>query len=178
MPTKMFVYKWLLSKKTLYLQANLIMSAYKYYLYITVCSVTSIGVCAQDFSLYLRNVRNCLYGNDSVDCVKEETVDILNETVYSEEPIRLLNSIDIVRNKGYVPEYSEQFWMAKSTQRSVALSDAIFNKIEEFFKSRTIQFRIGDSIGEGTVQFFFVFCILNIYFKKQNSFTCLYAFPK
>lgn len=115
------------------------------YKHLVICVMMIVQVCTQNFSLYLKNVRQCLSSNNSAICVKEETLDLLNETIYSDEPIYLLGNINISRNKEYMPEFTQEAMPLEASQRSLVLNDAILTKIEDFFKSRLIQFKVSDS---------------------------------
>lgn len=122
--------------------------------FLVICLVLVMLAEAQDISSYFSNIRQCLLKNDSINCVKEETVVLLNETIYSDEPINLFGNINITRDKDYIPpEIMQESMPFESSQRSMVLTDAICSKIEEFFKSRLIQFRIDNSV-EGLFKFY------------------------
>ncbi|GJQ85507.1 hypothetical protein Trydic_g23093 [Trypoxylus dichotomus] len=50
------------------------------------------------------------------------------------------------RNKDYLPQHMKEVVPFETSQRSLILTEAIRNKIEEFFMSRLIQVRIGDAV--------------------------------
>ncbi|KAI4461709.1 hypothetical protein MML48_5g00002976 [Holotrichia oblita] len=137
---------------------------YRYKL-LAICIMMIVEVRSQNLSLYLKSVRDCLSSNNSAICVKEETLDLLNETIYSDEPIRLLGNINISRNKEYIPEFKQEAMPLEASQRSLVLNDAILSRIEDFFKSRLIQFKIADS-SEGIID---IVGYTNIVHKKHTN---------
>lgn len=89
-------------------------------------------------------------------CMKERAVEILNDTIMDDNPIRI-GFLEIQRNPDYFINTTENDILPReANERSSKLTDIILQKIEQFFKSRTLKLNLSNAF-EGKT-------LLNIYF--------------
>lgn len=81
-------------------------------------------------------------------CLKEEALKTLNETIMSDQPLTLYDSIDIVRDPSYKVNETEMELPENATLRSEKLNDLLYEKLDEFVASRTIKLNL-NSVFEG-----------------------------
>lgn len=81
-------------------------------------------------------------------CLKEEALKTLNETIMSDQPLTLYDSIDIVRDPSYQVNETEVDLPENATLRSEKLNDLLYEKLDEFVASRTIKLNL-NSVFEG-----------------------------
>lgn len=116
-------------------------------------------VSAQNVSDLFKSVaifRGCLKNRHSVMCMKERAVEILNDTIMDDNPIRI-GFLEIQRNPDYFINTTENDILPReANERSSKLTDIILQKIEQFFKSRTLKLNLSNAF-EGKT-------LLNIYF--------------
>lgn len=95
-----------------------------------------------------RRVRDCLSKEFAMVCLKEEALKTLNETIMSDQPLTLYDSIDIVRDPSYKVNETEVELPVNATLRSEKLNDLLYEKFEEFVASRAVKFNL-NSVFEG-----------------------------
>ncbi|XP_066145976.1 uncharacterized protein [Euwallacea fornicatus] len=92
-------------------------------------------------------IKECL-SNDTfpVVCLKERALESLNRTLFIEEPI-MVGFLRIEKNPEYKwNNYKSETLPNEIAQRSVILNEAIYQKLEQFFKSRTIKLNIDEAV--------------------------------
>ncbi|XP_018577674.1 uncharacterized protein LOC108915986 [Anoplophora glabripennis] len=106
------------------------------------------AVSAQNVSDILKSVvvfRGCLKHKHSVVCMKEKALEILNETIMNDNPMHI-GFLEIQRNPDFFINSTENEVLPReASERSSRLSDIILNKIEQFFKSRTVKLNLSDA---------------------------------
>ncbi|CAG9760719.1 unnamed protein product [Ceutorhynchus assimilis] len=91
-------------------------------------------------------VKKCLSNKHPVVCLKEKALDALNETVFTDEPI-IIGYIRIEKNDEYDWNKTRDSALPNEiTKRSLLLNDALYEKLQDFFKSRTIRFNIDEAV--------------------------------
>lgn len=111
-------------------------------------------VSTQNVSDLLKSItvfRGCLKNKQSVMCMKEKVVEILNETILNDNPIRV-GFLEILKNPDYFINTTENEILPRETsERSSKLTDIILHKIEQFFKSRTLKLNLSNAF-EGKIK--------------------------
>lgn len=96
----------------------------------------------QEYSL-LRNVRECLRNNETVVCLKERALNILDEAVVSDQPIPVNDYIDIVRDPGYQVNLTAKEDLPRDlTERSEMINQLLIKRVDDFFESRSMKFKM------------------------------------
>ncbi|KAJ8943730.1 hypothetical protein NQ314_009667 [Rhamnusium bicolor] len=96
--------------------------------------------------------RDCITNRYSFMCIKERALSILNETVMDERPINF-GFIEIQKNPEYFINSSEnENFPREVSERSSKLSEMLFEKIIQFFKSRTVKLNLSN-VFEGEIKF-------------------------
>ena len=93
--------------------------------------------------------RECLGHKFPGVCLKERALDALNATIMSDKPLVFLDMVEIGRNPDYLYNLSEEHLPDEVSARSSKLSDLLYSKIEEFFKSRVVKFSMAPAFDEG-----------------------------
>lgn len=79
-------------------------------------------------------------------CLKERALEALNQTVYIDEPINF-GFVRVEKNPEYDWNSSKSDTLpTEIAQRSLVLNDALYDKLEEFFRSRTIKLNVDDAV--------------------------------
>lgn len=102
---------------------------------------------AQHSGIYSK-LKDCLSSENAVVCLKEEALHAINETIYSDTPLTFYEVVDIVRDPNYKPNNTEEALPEDATQRSTRLNELLFEKVDEFISSRTVQLNL-NSVIEG-----------------------------
>ncbi|XP_066247901.1 uncharacterized protein [Euwallacea similis] len=92
-------------------------------------------------------IKKCL-ANDTFPavCLKERALESLNRTLFIEEPI-MVGFLRIEKNPEYEwNNYKSEALPNQIAQRSVMLNEALYQKLEQFFKSRTIKLNIDEAV--------------------------------
>lgn len=115
------------------------------------CLLADASTAQQDVTTTLKKIRECIASDQAILCLKERALDALNETTLSDKPITIYGVIDIVKDPAFVlnDTLESNFLPRDLKARSAKLNDMIYDKVEDFLGSRTIQIRLGD-IFEGT----------------------------
>lgn len=109
--------------------------------------VLSAACKAQYNDIYIK-LKDCFGSANAVVCLKEEALNAINQTIYSDKPITLYEMVDIVRDPNYSPNTTEETLPAEASLRSAKLNELLFEKVDEFISSRTIQLNL-NSVIEG-----------------------------
>lgn len=100
-----------------------------------------------------RKIRECLGQDYAVICLKEKALDALNETIMSDKPLHLYGMVDIVRDPNYVPNSIEDAKLPEDIgERSSKLNSLLYDKVEEFFESRSVKINLSN-VFEGIIFF-------------------------
>ncbi|KAL1494626.1 hypothetical protein ABEB36_010196 [Hypothenemus hampei] len=92
------------------------------------------------------SIKQCLSDKYPAVCLKERALEALNETVYLDEPI-LIGYIRVERNLDYNWNNTKNEPLPDAiSKRSIVLNDALFDKLQEFLKSRTIKLNVDEAI--------------------------------
>lgn len=110
------------------------------------------AICQAHYINIYAKLKNCLSSENAVVCLKEEALHAINETIYSDQPITLYDMVDIVRDPNYAPNKTEETLPQDSSLRSVKLNELLFEKLDEFISSRTVQLNL-NSVIEGRCKF-------------------------
>lgn len=118
---------------------------------IFVVNFLSFAVARQSVPEVMRSIthfRECLKNPTPGVCVKEMALNVVNESIFSEKPISFYG-VEIERNPHYSINSTEELLPIETSARSLKLNDILHDKIEEFFKSRTIKFNMDSDAFEG-----------------------------
>ncbi|XP_050304681.1 uncharacterized protein LOC126742152 isoform X2 [Anthonomus grandis grandis] len=91
-------------------------------------------------------IRQCLTQKYPGLCLKERALEALNETVYMDEPI-VIGILRIEKNSDYNWNSTQVGPVLPNeiSRRSIVLNDALYDKIKEYFKSRTIRLNVDEA---------------------------------
>ncbi|KAH1017417.1 hypothetical protein HUJ05_008060 [Dendroctonus ponderosae] len=96
------------------------------------------------------SIKQCLVLKYPAVCLKERALKALNDTIFVDEPI-YLGYIRIEKNRDFDWNSTKNDGLPNEiSKRSIVLNDALYDKIQEFFKSRTIKLNVDEAI-EGNV---------------------------
>ncbi|XP_018321591.1 uncharacterized protein LOC108734501 [Agrilus planipennis] len=107
--------------------------------------MTEFGIAAGDVHIVHR-VRKCIGKDYSMVCIKEELLDILNQTVMSHESFRLGNWMEIERDPEYVANHIDEDLPTNMEKRDEKLTELLYRKAEEYFESRSLRLHLADVI--------------------------------
>lgn len=110
-------------------------------------SVLSVACQAQYNDIYTK-LKSCFSSPSVVLCLKEEALHVINETIYSDKPITIYEMVDIVRDPTYSSNKSEEILPEDASLRSIKLNELLYEKVDEFISSRTVQLNL-NSVIEG-----------------------------
>lgn len=80
-------------------------------------------------------------------CVKEAGLDIVNETLVHDKPMLFYDMIEIGRNPNYMINNTIDEELPRDLEaRSIKLDEILHDKIESYFKSRTIKFIMAPAV--------------------------------
>ncbi|XP_072389922.1 uncharacterized protein [Diabrotica undecimpunctata] len=100
---------------------------------------------ATDFWKGVTVYKECFYKKYPGVCLKEKALHALNETILDDKPI-VIGFLEIQKNTDYfVNKTDENALPEEETARSAKLSDALMDKIDEFFKSRTVKLNLSNA---------------------------------
>lgn len=89
--------------------------------------------------------KQCFYKKDPIYCLKELAIRALNETIMDDRPI-VIGYMEIQKNPDYfVNATAEDNLPDGVSERSSKLSDVLLDKLEEFFKSRTVKLNLSNA---------------------------------
>lgn len=92
------------------------------------------------------SIKQCLVLKYPAVCLKERALKALNDTIFVDEPI-YLGYIRIEKNRDYDWNSTKNDGLPNEiSKRSIVLNDALYDKIQEFFKSRTIKLNVDEAI--------------------------------
>lgn len=95
--------------------------------------------------------RKCLISGYPLLCVKEASLDIVNETLVNDKPMLFYDMVEIGRNPNYNLNNSIMEDLPRDLEaRSLKIDEILHDKIEDYFKSRTIKFIMAPAV-EGDV---------------------------
>lgn len=116
---------------------------------IYLCSVRGQNV--SDFVKTIFSYKDCFSKKLPVLCLKERAVMVLNDTIMDDRPITI-GFLEFQKNPAYFPNGTEEENLPMDvTQRSLKLGDILMDKIEEFFKSRTVKLNLSSAFEGRTV---------------------------
>lgn len=108
-----------------------------------------------DYNVYknLKSFRECLGKDHAIVCFKEKALDAINETILSDQPITFFhNMVDIEKNPQFHIDTLPGIQLPDDVQsRNSKLSDVLYEKIEELFKSRIIKFNMAPAFEQGNM---------------------------
>lgn len=110
--------------------------------------LVSFAACQAQYGGIYTKLKDCLGSANPVVCLKEEALHAINETIYSDQPITLYEMVDIVRDPKYSPNDTGEALPEDADLRSVKLNELLYDKIDEFVSSRTVQLNL-NSVIEG-----------------------------
>lgn len=131
----------------------------------TIILLVVFSVCQAQYNDIYTKLKNCFNTASVVVCLKEEALKAINETIYSDKPITLYEVVDIVRDPNYSSNKSEESLPDDVSIRSNKLNELLYEKVDEFISSRTIQLNL-NSVIEGR-------CKLKERVSKSSSCTYL-----
>lgn len=122
-------------------------------LFVLIVSNIVIVHSLSDVLKYLTKYKKCFNQKHPVVCLKEKVLTALNETILDDRPI-VIGFVEIQKNPSYFTTINDNNTddtnsPAEATERSSRISDTLFDKIEEFFKSRTVKVDLSNAF-EGT----------------------------
>lgn len=112
--------------------------------FLLVCFAT----CKAQYGVIYGKLKDCLTSENAVVCLKEEALHAINETIYSDHPITIYEMVDIVRDPNYTANNTEGTLPEDADLRSAKLNELLFEKVDEFISSRTVQLNL-NSVIEG-----------------------------
>lgn len=146
---------------------------------ILACNIVSVHSWS-DVLKYLTKYKRCFHQKHPVICLKEKVLVALNETILDDRPI-VLGFVEIQKNPAYFTSNdvgNENITngsniAAEVTARSSSISDALIDKIEEFFRSRTVKVNLSNAF-EGKksqiiVQCFFIIVTVLSHISDMGS---------
>lgn len=111
-----------------------------------------LASCQAHFAEVYEKLRDCLGSKNAVVCLKEEALNAVNETVHSDQPITIYDTVDVVRDPNYKINDTGEALPEDAALRSRRLTELLYEKMEEFLSSRTLQLRLNSVIeGEGRI---------------------------
>ncbi|XP_017778916.1 PREDICTED: uncharacterized protein LOC108564365 [Nicrophorus vespilloides] len=108
-------------------------------------TVCFLQAAATDLSM-LKRIRGCLTHDGPVVCLKERALDVLNETIMSDKPMSLYGIVDVVKDPGYKASVDVEDLPRDLASRNLKLNEMIYDKVEEFFASRSLSLNLGNII--------------------------------
>lgn len=93
--------------------------------------------------------RECLGKSHPGLCLKERALAALDEAMTTEKPFVLFDIVEIARNPAFRFNSTDNFLPEEASARNLALSDVLYTKVEDFFKSRVIKFNMAPAFDEG-----------------------------
>lgn len=110
-----------------------------------ISSVVCINSTANAFVKNITPYKHCFYKRDPIYCLKELALQALNETIMDSRPI-VIGYIEIQKNPDYfVNTSADENLPDEVSERSSKLSDVLLDKLEEFFKSRTVKLNLSNA---------------------------------
>lgn len=98
-----------------------------------------------DFWKGLYFYKECFYKKYPGVCLKERTLEALNETILDDRTI-FLGFLEIQKNPDYnFNKTEDEDLPEEETERNLKLSDVLMDKIDEFLKSRTIRLNLSNA---------------------------------
>lgn len=95
----------------------------------------------------INSFRKCLVSGYPLLCVKEAGLDIVNETLVRDKPMLFYDMIEIGRNPNYMINNTIDEELPRDLEaRSIKLDEILHDKIESYFKSRTIKFIMAPAV--------------------------------
>lgn len=92
------------------------------------------------------SVKECLSNKYPAVCLKERALEAINETIFLDEPI-MIGYIRIEKNHDYDwNKTKEDVLPNEISKRSIVLNNALYDKLQNFFKSRTIKLNVDEAI--------------------------------
>lgn len=92
------------------------------------------------------SVKECLSNKYPAVCLKERALEAINETIFLDEPI-MIGYIRIEKNHDYDwNKTKEDVLPNEISKRSIVLNNALYDKLQDFFKSRTIKLNVDEAI--------------------------------
>lgn len=110
--------------------------------------LVSFAACQAQYGGIYTKLKDCLSSANAIVCLKEEALHAINETIYSDQPITLYEMVDIVKDPKYSPNDTDEALPEDADLRSVKLNELLYEKIDEFVSSRTVQLNL-NSVIEG-----------------------------
>lgn len=110
--------------------------------------LVSFTTCPAQYSGIYTKLKDCLSAKNAVVCLKEEALNAINETIYSDKPITLYEMVDIVKDPQYISNNTNEALPEDMDLRSAKLNELLFEKLDEFFSTRTVQLNL-NSVIEG-----------------------------
>lgn len=96
----------------------------------------------QEYSL-IRSVRECLRNNETVVCLKERALGILDEAITSDQPISVNDYIDIIKDPGYQVNLTAKEDLPRDLkERSEMINQLLIKRVDDFFESRSMKFKM------------------------------------
>lgn len=107
----------------------------------------------------INSFKSCIGDRNPVLCVKEKALDALNETIMSDEPMRFFDTLTIERNPDYLTNETGEDLPQEASARSIKLTNILYDRIEDFFKSRTLKLNLAPAFegNNSNHPFFFFF---------------------
>nr|CAH7742927.1 unnamed protein product [Callosobruchus chinensis] len=118
------------------------------YVIVYLVLLVSLGSSAQNVTDLLKGVatyKDCFTSKDPTICLKERALIALNETIMDDRPI-VVGFLEIQKNPDYFAEKNDtEILPPEGSQRSIMLSDALVQKVQDFFKSRTVRVNLSNA---------------------------------
>lgn len=109
--------------------------------------------CVSDVLKYLTKYKKCFHQKQPLVCLKEKVLVALNETILDDRPI-VIGFVEILKNPGYFEDntigngnvsQNASHFPIEASERGLNLGNGLLDRIEEFFKSRTIKFNLSNA---------------------------------
>nr|XP_023020862.1 uncharacterized protein LOC111509367 [Leptinotarsa decemlineata] len=97
-----------------------------------------------DFLSGISVYKKCFYEKHPGTCLRKKALEALNETIMDDRPITI-GFLEIQKNPDYFVNRTELENFPEVTERSAKLGDVLMEKIDEFFKSRTIKLNLSNA---------------------------------
>lgn len=100
----------------------------------------------QEISI-IKSIRECVKENHTVLCLKERALKIVDEAVFSDQPIPVNDYLEIVRESSYKVNLTEEDNLPRDVnERNEILNQLLAKRLDEFFESRTMQLKMAQIV--------------------------------
>lgn len=105
-------------------------------------TILHMGFC-QNISV-IKRIRECFTQEHTALCLKEKALDVINETIISDKPFNIYGLVDIIKDPSYKQNITEEYLPTDINQRSDAINQMLYDKVEEFVESRSMKINLAN----------------------------------